>query len=328
MKLTCRRLLNTEYDDWNAFVKASETGTVFHQTSWLCLTTKNLEIIGVWDEDLLIAGVALVKTRKNGVYGYHIPPYTQYFSPIYYNRKSLKQSINEEHKCIDLLINTIGKQSHIDFKLPTGHHTILPYYWKGFECAVAVTHLIKNCSIEEYRSRLKENDQLRKLKKWIKRVEQGEVVIDNDIDEKDLRQILRDTSNKKGFDAHEDMVVKMVNESNMIDSRKIAIRSVKSGILAFGFFPYDNKAMHAILILSSAKPDAKDSSVLLLNVAIEYAIEKKLVFDFEGSMLKGIEFFFRKMGGEQSPVYRLQKSGSLRYSLMRAFKQIINDRKA
>jgi len=51
------------------------------------------------------------------------------------------------------------------------------------------------------------------------------------------------------------------------------------------------------------------------------------IFDFEGSMLKGVEAFCRLMGGTQAPCYRVQKSASLRYSLMRAANQIKNDRK-
>ncbi len=39
----------------------------------------------VWINDELKAGVALINTTKNRVSGYHIPPYTQYFSPVHAN---------------------------------------------------------------------------------------------------------------------------------------------------------------------------------------------------------------------------------------------------
>jgi hypothetical protein len=44
-------------------------------------------------------------------------------------------------------------------------------------------------------------------------------------------------------------------------------------------------------------------------------------------MLPGVEAFCRLMGGTQMPVYRVQKSASLRYSLLRAANQVKNDRK-
>jgi hypothetical protein len=65
----------------------------------------------------------------------------------------------------------------------------------------------------------------------------------------------------------------------------------------------------------------------LLYKGIEFALTSGRKFDFEGSMLQGVETFYRLLGGKQVSVYRVQKSPSLIYSIIRAANQIRNDRK-
>jgi lipid II:glycine glycyltransferase (peptidoglycan interpeptide bridge formation enzyme) len=46
---------------------------------------------------------------------------------------------------------------------------------------------------------------------------------------------------------------------------------------------------------------------LLFWKAINMASEKNLTFNFEGSMIPGVERFFRSFGGELTPVYYIYK---------------------
>ena len=325
--MTCIALEKEAFHQWNDFVKMHPDGTVFHQTGWLSLVGDPVTIYTVWKEDELVGGVALVTSKKMGSAGFHIPPYTQYFSPLYYNKNNTVQSVSEEHECMALLLEKIGHASHVDFKLTAGHHSILPYHWKGYETSVMLTHLVRGTK-EAYFSGLNKNKQ-RELRKLYKAMDAGEISVEEHISQEELTELIRKTSDRKNFDPKTDIVLKLVNRAKEIPAKTFAIRSNEFGVVAFGFLPYDDKAMYNLVNVSirGTNSTLRTVNLLLINKAIEFALENNLVFDFEGSMLPGVESFFREMGGKQVPVYRVQKSGSIKYSLLRALKQIKNDRK-
>ena len=327
MNYKARKLNRDEFDSWNRFVDEHPEGTIFHKTVWLNLIDPLVEIYSVWMNDEIKAGVALIKTTKNGVTGFHIPPYTQYFSPLYAYVPGKKRSLTEEHECIRVLLEEVKDAKQIDFKLPRGHQSILPYHWKGFESTVRITHIVTG-SLESYLKELNKN-KARELKKISGLAEAGEIIVEDNISEADLRHLLKQTSERKGFDAQDAVAINLVINSDISFAKKVVIRSREHGLLAFGFFPFDNKAVYNLINLSIrvTDPVLKTVNLLLLYKAIEFALNNKKIFDFEGSMLPGVESFCRLMGGIQAPIYRVQKSSSIRYSLLRAANQIKNDRK-
>lgn len=327
MSIITRILKNEEFPIWNNFVDKHPEGTIFHKTCWLELIDPRIEIYTLWADNEIKAGVALVKTQKNGVTGYHIPPYTQYFSPLYENAGHNKDSLTEEHACIKAILEEIKNTKHIDFKLPKGHQSILPYHWKGFESSVNITHII-NGNLEDYLNELNKNKS-RELKKLIQLVTSGEIIIEEEIKENELIHLLQQTGVRKGFDTRSAMAVSLVMKADYSFAKKFIVRSKQHGLIAFGFFPYDNRSVYNLINASIrvTDPVLKTINLLLLYKAIEFALTSNRTFDFEGSMLPGVEAFCRLMGGRQMPVYRVQKSSSLRFSLLRAAKQIKNDRR-
>ena len=160
-------------------------------------------------------------------------------------------------------------------------------------------------------------------------VESGAIIIEEGIEETELIHLLQQTSERKGFDARSALAASLVMKADHSFAKKIVIRSQEHGPIAFGFFPYDNKAVYNLINASVriTDPVLKTINLLLLYQAIAFALNTGRTFDFEGSMLPGIEAFCRLMGGRQVPVYRVQRSSSLRFSLLRAAKQIKNDRR-
>ncbi len=326
MSLTVRILGNDEHEAWNRFVEQHPEGTIFHTTHWLNIIGPGIEVIGVFSGEELKAGLAAIRSVRNRVSGLHIPAYTQYFSPLY-KYHITKRSLTEEHECIRLILEKTGKEKHIDFKLPRGHQSILPYHWKGFESAVRITHVIEG-SLETYLSNLHKN-KARELKKLETLIAEQALSVSEDISEEELRFLFKQTSERKGFDAQDAIAIRLVMDAGKSFTKKIVIRSKEHGLLAFGFFPFDSKAVYNLINVSVrvTDPVLKTVNLLLLYRAIEFALTNKRIFDFEGSMLPGVEAFCRLMGGVQSPTYRVQKSNSLAYSLLRAANQLKNDRR-
>lgn len=323
-----RLLSDIDHEIWDNYVDMHPEGTVFHKTSWLKMINSCVEIYAFVENDQIKAGVALVKTKKNGVIGYHIPPYTQYFSPLCGDLHKDKISLNEEHEYIKVLLEKIKDVNHVDFKLPKGHKSILPYYWKGFDSSVNITHIISGTTLAEYLKDLNKS-KARELRKLLLLVDSGDIIVDSEIEEPELRDILNQTGERRGFDVKASFIVKLVMKTNTSLAKKIVIRSKKHGLIAFGFLPFDTRSVYSLINTSVriTDPMFKTISLLLHYKGIEFALTTGKSFDFEGSMVPGVENFYRVMGGEQTPVYRVQKSRSLLYSLLRAARQIKNDRK-
>ena len=80
-------------------------------------------------------------------------------------------------------------------------------------------------------------------------------------------------------------------------------------VISVAFFLYDNKRVYNIIngYFESNHPIAKTANLYTLHLGIKFALEKKLIFDFEGSLIPGVEKFYRLMGGSQELVCRFTK---------------------
>lgn len=317
------KLEGKSYFEWDSFVESHPNGTIFHTSYWLRIISQDIEIYVKRDYNKIIYGIALISTKKMGIKGFHIPPLTQYFGPLTNTSNGLS---NEHHQLLEIL-SSLPKSNHFDFKLTTGHHSTLPFYWTGFECLVTLTYKI-DCSIDEYWEKMNKNKK-RELKKILTLIERGEIEVCDVIDINSLNELLDKTEKRGNYHTDRQLFFKLFNSAKSSFIKIVAVKSKTHGFISFGLFPYDSKAVYNLVNFSARMEDPvlKTINLLTLHSGIEFALNTGRVFDFEGSMLKGVETFNRLMGGSQAPIYRVQKSPSLIYSFMRALQQIKNDRK-
>jgi lipid II:glycine glycyltransferase (peptidoglycan interpeptide bridge formation enzyme) len=92
-------------------------------------------------------------------------------------------------------------------------------------------------------------------------------------------------------------------------------------IIACLFVVFDRDCCHALLCGTDPKLRDSNATTLLYWEAIRYAKEKNMLsFDFSGSMLEGVESFYRHFGAEQTPYYLIERRYSKIYSLLRSLK--------
>jgi hypothetical protein len=326
MKLKFRELSNDEFELWDAYVEKHPSATCFHSTTWLSLVGENPKVIAAFNKEELTGGFAYVETVKNSVKGLHIPPYTQYFSPLFGIEKIESNSYKYENEFLEGVLILLPKTNHLDFKLPRGHQNILAYNWAGFQSAATITYTI-NGSLKEYLKGLNKN-KLRELNKLIKMLEEGDLEVVDDLKPKDWLPLMESTSERGGYNARLHKIQSIVENCPSSMCKKIGLICKEHGLISFGFFPFDKNAVYNIVNASMRvdHPVLKTINLLLLYLAIEFALNNQKTFDFEGSMLKGVSTFNQLMGGTQLPIYRVQKSPGLVYSILISIKQIKDDR--
>ena len=131
------------FDKWDSYVEGHAQGTAFHTTQWLQNCGQDLRVLVVVDSlGRFKGGLAVVKTRRFGVAGFHIPPFTPYGGPLVSpsEKEGRAGSRSEVQKVLTLLLANIPRGPHCDFILPPGEHELYPFVLARLISHLRLTH--------------------------------------------------------------------------------------------------------------------------------------------------------------------------------------------
>ena len=74
-------------------------------------------------------------------------------------------------------------------------------------------------------------------------------------------------------------------------------------------YAYDEKTCYYLIAGADPTYRASGAQTLVLDSGIEFASKHSKAFDFEGSMIEGIENFFRRFGADRVLYYQIEKKG-------------------
>ena len=183
----------------------------------------------------------------------------------------------------------------------------LPFYWAGFKQTTRYTYLLEDIGNKEI---IREGMSVHTRRNINKAKEKHQVMVRKGIPADDFLAILDKTfqrQRKKNYQSSKTL-------KRLID----VCRQRGQGDLWGGYDASGN--LHAAVFIvwqeSSAyylagggDPAYRDSGAhsLVLWEAMQYVSDKSKVFDFEGSMIPGVERFFREFGAIQKPFFTITK---------------------
>lgn len=85
-------------------------------------------------------------------------------------------------------------------------------------------------------------------------------------------------------------------------------RDAEGNVHSCAYFVYDEQVCYYLLGATDNQFRNSGAQSLILWEGIQFAAQHCAVFDFEGSMIEGIENFFRQFGGVCTPYYTVRKS--------------------
>ncbi len=314
---------------WQAFVEEHPEGSVFHQCRWLERVGEKLRIDVLEDKGRILAGVATVERRKFGVGGCHVPPYTPRYGPLI--RPSAKNqrgsSRTEEQGLLAALLDALPAWPHTDFILAPGHHDPLPFHWRGWQPSLVITHQIGG-SEEEYTGNIvkRKAAYLRKLRR---QVDEGRLAVEMNHDADPVLGLWEETAEHKDF-GHNDAILRNLFSDPTEDFWTcVTVRDQKGELLGASLLAYDSRRAYNLVngVRRDLEGDLRQVNMLLMDAGIRWCLESGRIFDFEGSMLPGVEDFYRIMGGEQVGCYRWMRSRSPKYFLLRSLQRWRRERK-
>jgi len=182
----------------------------------------------------------------------------------------------------------------------------LPLYWKGYQQTSYYTYRLEDISDVDT---LYKGFQSNKRKNINKARRLG-YTIKFDLSAKDFYELHRVCLEKQGTNMRYsfELFERLYNASYENNSGKsIYIEDNEGNVISALFNVWDN--MWAYDLVSAIDPDTRKEGIpdLLVYSMLEYFSGKVKGYDFEGSMMPGVEESFRHFGAHQTPYFSIRK---------------------
>lgn len=290
--------------------KAEPVIGVFGSKKWLSVYGDKLELIGIYkDEHQLIGGFYFLKTKKYGFNFVKLPPYTPHCGLFFVSESTNKSSSNNFSKEVmnDICSYfTEQKSSLTILAFPSAIIDLQPFIWDKYKVIPNYTYRINlNNTIES----IKGNFDTKNRNVINKAIKEEVAVSVNTMKQEDLYKFFKSSLKSAGANVYEEELRNIfLNFSDATNS--FAMIAEKAGEF-FGavFCIYDKNTCYYLLGGVNKNSGIQGINNLLIQKSIEKAKDLGCTtFDFEGSMLKGVEKFFRGFGPELIPYYTVNKA--------------------
>ena len=292
------------------FITKSPQGTIFSSPEWLeAVCPGNWEYLCVEGEKSIKICMPIITTRKYGVSILNMPPLTQSLGillPL------------EEGKYAEALSRNMNRMNELLAKLPSSAYFMqrfhpsfknwLPFYWNGFKQTTRYTYIIEDLTNIDnvwngFRSNIRQ--EIRKAEK--------QLVIEQSNDFDALSFCIKSTFERQAVkEFNFKMLERIFQTCDNLDCGKIFLVRNKNGDLCGGvYIVWDNKSSY---YLSGGSPEhfrTTGAMSFLIWEAIKFSSKITKQFNFEGSMIRPIERFFRAFGAKQIPYFEISKSNSI-----------------
>ncbi len=296
-------------DEWDRFVASSPQGCIFCRPWWLeAVAPGQHEFLVVRRGGRIAAGMPLAYHRKWGFRTIHTPQLTQTLGPLLGPPTSdnYEKQLSNEMELLGELVAAIPRVAHTNIFCHPSFTNWLPFYWAGYRQTTRYTYVIEDISDPERVFASFAHSKRKNVKKAEKLVE-----------------VRQDMPPREFYDHHAASLRKQGDAINysyeLFERIHRAAYERGAGKTWFAVDPEGRvhsaifvifDAQGAYYLLSTIDPEHRgsDSATLLVRDAIAYVSKHTKRFDFEGSMVQGVESSFRKFGAVQKPYFHLSRN--------------------
>lgn len=310
LKIATSLLRSTEEKkDHYAKIRAEHSLPLFFQPYWLDTVAgpEKWDIALSLDADGRPSGVwPYAFKRARGLVKVNLmPPLTPYLGPwLFYpeNLHSRQKKAQFEEKVLFELAAQLPPFFFTQQKCHPSFRTWLPLYWQGYQQTTRYTYRIyPDRPTESLFSPTVRSDVRRSRKK----------MDIQEIDDPELFYRINALSfTQQGLRVPYDLYYFLRLDETLAqrNQRKITAIFDKTGAPVAGLYlVWDDDTVY--YLASGIDRTRRPSGLMsyLLAVAIEKAQQQGKIFDFEGSMIRGVEKYFRSFGGERTPYHQITR---------------------
>lgn len=293
-----RELLPCEYQMWDDFVADSPQSSVFCRTWWLKSVCSRVRILGCFKNGHLEAGIPLHFEKRYGLSFCCMPRLTQTLGLVMEPMSGKHSSIaTRETELLKTIATELSRQHTFFQAFHPSLQNWLPFYWKGFTQTTRTTYTLTG--LKEPRKLWTEIAHSARTE-ILKAQRRGLLVTACDIDI--LLQLEAKTFNrqKKPLPHSPDLLRSLYRAAKSRGAGEcFAAIDELDRPHAAGFIVWDQKRTYYLVSGGDGFLRRSGATSLLTWHLIQFAAGRSETFDFEGSMLQGVERFFRSFGGHQ-----------------------------
>lgn len=279
------------------------TNSVFEQPWWLDVVAEGKwEEIILKDENKIKARWSYVKEREKIL----MPKLTQ--SLGFWIAKDIilqDHSFEERKKIIEELLGRLPAAKNVKISLDSNNNYFLPFYWKHYDISPKISYRLNDLSnidlvYNRFSSVVKKNIKAAQKKVVIKEIDDIEILyhlISKTFEIQNRQNPISKELIKRIYDAAK------INNAGKLLYAIDDLGQVYSG----AFFVYDSRRCYYLLAGTDPLYRSSGANTLVIWEGIKFASKVSKEFDFEGSMIEGIERFFRKFGGVPVVRYSIRK---------------------
>lgn len=305
----------TSQDAYREFCQGRNDLPLFMQPFWLDMTCDP----GTWDavvskhEDGSIRGAwAFRYGTKLGLRWIRLPILTP-FTAIWIEdlqSDSIQKQITHRHEIMIELEAQLPTAQIVELKLPWTFQDWLPLYWKGYRQETRYTFRFDITDTAEIHEGFSKSAQ-----RNLRAAERHFTIEDGTIS--DLYSMMEHVLEMREAQVifAENQLEQIVNTLQQRQQCKIYAARDAEGIQAIALMVWDSYTTY-YLIGGRSRTDSKHGMGLLIWQAIQDAALRGHAFDFEGSMIKGVNRFFQNFGAQLTPyhyIYRYRGLAKVKY---------------
>jgi hypothetical protein len=298
-----RQLAEPEEHKWNAFVDVSPQGSLFSKTWYIKSIGFNYRIYVVERNNEICAGIILGNQKNT----YATAPLQKYTGILFGNFEGNSYTVtSNQRNATKLLLEVIKELKTFDYFFHPSFPDWMLFQQAGYKEMTYYTYRIHLEGLSDEAILQRCSPRLRnKIRNAIATSEQKVIT--------DINPDLFYQVNNKTFERQNRKppvtkdrflsIYKALKTNNAI--KLYGVTEGKDTLSTVLGIAYDNTC--AYLLFSGFDPEQKNSNntALLIYKAICDARGQVKIFDFEGSMLPGIESFYRQFGGTLTPYFRI-----------------------
>jgi hypothetical protein len=305
--------------------KSEKMAGVFASKKWLSVYGDQLHLVGIFkDEKQMIGGFFFLKTKKMGMSFLKLPPYTPHCGLFFENGSRNPSSQNSFTKEVMLEVcKYISSQKCFITVLafPFYIKDLQQFAWNNYKVIPNYTYQLQlSHTIDEIKNNFdsKHRNAINKAQK------EGVEVACDAVAKEEVFSFFMQSLTDAGANVYETELKKILCEFSDPSNAFTLSASLNGHMLGMVHCIFDSKACYYLLGGLAKGENVQGVNNLLVLKSIEKAKELGCgVFDFEGSMLKGVEKFFRGFGPELVPYYTVNKAGLLIELLLKFYKRNI-----
>ncbi|WNJ20916.1 GNAT family N-acetyltransferase [Pontibacter sp. G13] len=298
---------------WDTFVARSTQRSVFARYDYLDAVSNLWQVWVVSDAQGWVAALPFVPREKLGFKAWLQLPFIQHLGILHEYRadRSRRKQLSLEAEVLKLLCEYWQEVALIDLQFSPNLTYVIPLVWDGCEILTRYTfQLDLQSHLDELRAGLappfRRNLQYAVRQKWlIQPAENPEGFLRlYDMQVESGHDVLAGVP--EGRDSLERLANRLIGSGL---GQVVEVRDADHQLLAAGLYAHEGGTTWYLMGQYLPEGGHPGAMVALMWNQIEEARHRgDSIFDFEGSMIQGVEHFFRKFGASPIPYLRIRKN--------------------